>query len=84
MHTLTGRASQAPQQAMAQFGSAGFSLDSSPGIFNPESNYAGNLATQNWQGEMDARTATAANKANMWSAVLGAGSRVASAAVGRK
>jgi hypothetical protein len=83
MHTLTGRASQAPQQAMAQFGSAGFSLDSSPGIFNPESNYAGNLATQNWQGTMDARTATAANKANMWGSFLGAAGNVAGRYAGR-
>jgi hypothetical protein len=81
MHTLTGRASQAPQQAAAQFGSAGFSLDSSPGIFNPESNYAGNLATQNWQGTMDARTATASNAANMWGAVLGAGGRIGGGAL---
>jgi hypothetical protein len=83
LFALTGRAGSTPQQAMAQFGSSGFSLDSSPGIFNPESNYAGNLATQNWQGTMDARTATAANKAQMWSAVLGAGGRIASAQVGK-
>jgi hypothetical protein len=81
LFALTGRAANTPQQAMAQFGSAGFSLDSSPGIFNPESNYAGNLATQNWQGTMDARTATAANKANMWGAVLGAGGRIAGGAL---
>jgi len=83
MHTLTGRASLAPQQAAAQFGTAGFSLDSSPGIFNPESNYAGNLATQNWQGQMDARTATAANKANMWGSFLGAAGNIAGRYAGR-
>ena len=76
LFALTGRAGNTPQQAAAQFGSAGFSLDSSPGLFNPESIYAGNLATQNWQGQMDARTATAANKANIWSSILGGGARV--------
>ena len=83
LFALTGRAGSTPQQAMAQFGSSGFSLDSSPGIFNPESNYAGNLSTQNWQGQMDARTATAANKAQMWSAVLGAGGEIAGRYLGR-
>jgi hypothetical protein len=67
---LTGRNTRAPEQAMAQFGSAGFSLDSSPAIFNPESNYAGQLATQNYQGTMDARTATASNRAGMFSGVM--------------
>lgn len=73
---LTGRATRAPEQAMAQFGSAGFSLDSSPGIFNPESNYAGQLATQNYQGTMDARTATASNRAGIFSGILGGASNV--------
>jgi len=76
LFALTGRATSTPQQAMAQFGSAGFSLDSSPGIFNPESNYAGQLATQNWQGTMDARTATASNRAGIFSGILGGASNV--------
>jgi len=71
LFALTGRAASTPGQAMQQFGSAGFALDSSPGIFNPESNYAGNLATQNSQAQMDARTATAANQAGMFSGLLG-------------
>jgi len=80
---LTGGHQGTPQQAMAQFGSGGFSLDSGPALFNPESQYAGNLATQNWQGTMDARTATAANRANIWSSVLGAGGRIAGGYAGR-
>ena len=80
---LTGRATRAPEQAMAQFGSAGFSLDSSPGIFNPESNYAGQLATQNWQGTMDARTATAANRANIFGSLVGSAGRIGAAYAGK-
>ena len=85
LFALTGRAGSTPQQAMAQFGSAGFSLDSSPGIFNPESNYAGQLNTQNWQGEMDARAATASNAAGMFSGVMqGLGSLGGGWMAGRK
>ena len=62
---LTGRSANAPMMAQQGFNSAGFSLDSSPGIFNPESNYAGQIATQNYQGIMDANAATASNKAGM-------------------
>jgi len=71
LFALTGRAATTPGQAMAQFGSANFALDSSPGMFNPESQYAGNLATQNYQGQMDARTATAANQAGMMAGLIG-------------
>ena len=67
---LTGRSGMAPAQAQQQFGSAQFALDSSPGIFNPESQYAGQLATQNSQAQMDARTASASNKANMFSGFM--------------
>jgi hypothetical protein len=67
---LTGRSGMAPAQAQQQFGSAQFALESSPGIFNPESQYAGQLATQNSQAQMDARTATASNKSNMFSGFM--------------
>lgn len=70
LFALTGRAGATPQQAMAQFGSGNFALNSSPGIFNPESNYAGNLATQNSQNIMDANSASAANKAGMVSGLF--------------
>jgi hypothetical protein len=65
LFALTGRSANAPMMAQQGFNSAGFSLNSSPGIFNPESNYAGNIATQNYQGVMDANTATASNRAGM-------------------
>ena len=70
LFALTGRASTTPGQAMAQFGSSNFALNSSPGIFDPESNYAGNIATQNYQGIMDANAASAANKASMTSGLF--------------
>ena len=70
LFALTGRASTTPAQAMAQFGSGNFALNSSPGLFDPESNYAGNIATQNYQGIMDANAASAANKASMTSGLF--------------
>lgn len=68
---LTGRRMNTGANVANQFGTAGFGLDSSPAIFNPESAYAGALATQNWQGDMDARSATAANSSAMTGALLG-------------
>ena len=68
---LTGRRMNTGANVANQFGTAGFGLDSSPAIFNPESAYAGALATQNWQGDMDARTASAANSSAMTGALLG-------------
>jgi len=67
---LTGRTGNSPMMAQQGFGGAGFSLESSPAIFNPESAYAGSLNTQNYQGEMDARTATAANRAGMFGGLM--------------
>jgi hypothetical protein len=68
---LTGRTGNSPMMAQQGFGGANFTLDSSPGIFNPESQYAGQLATQNYQGIMDARTATAANRAGLMAGAMG-------------
>jgi hypothetical protein len=68
---LTGRRMNTGANVANQFGTAGFGLDSSPAIFNPESAYAGALNTQNWQGDMDARTATAANRSAMTSGLFG-------------
>jgi len=70
---LTGRASRVPGDASAQFGTAGFTLQSAPTIFNPESAYAGALHASNQQNEMNARTATASNRAGMFSGLLGLG-----------
>ena len=41
---LTGRASRVPGDVAGAFNTAGFSLDSSPAIFNPECN-----TQDNWQ-----------------------------------
>ncbi len=62
---LTGRASRVPGDVSGQFGTAGFALQSSPALFNPESAYAGALAASNQQNIMDANIATASNRANM-------------------
>jgi len=73
---LTGRSGTAPMMAQQGFGSSGFALDSSPAIFNPESPYAGALAASNQQNIMDARTATAANRAGMFSGLMGMGGSI--------
>ncbi len=70
---LTGRASRVPGDVAGQFNTAGFALDSSPALFNPESAYAGSLAASNQQNIMDARTATASNRAGLLSGALGFG-----------
>jgi hypothetical protein len=68
---LTGRTGNSPAMAQQGFGGANFALNSSPAIFNPESSYAGSLAASNQQNIMDARTATAANRANMFGGLMG-------------
>ena len=68
---LTGRASRVPGDVAGQFGTAGFALQSSPGIFNPESPAAQSIYASNQQNIMDARTATASNRANMIGGIFG-------------
>jgi len=80
---LTGRRMNTGANVAQQFGAAGYGLESSPAIFNPESAYAGALSTQNWQGQMDARTATAANRAAMTGGLLGAGGSILGAGIGK-
>jgi hypothetical protein len=80
---LTGQRMGTGANVAQQFGTAGYGLESSPAIFNPESAYAGALSTQNWQGQMDARTASAANRAAMTGALLGAGASIAGAGLGK-
>lgn len=63
----TGAAGQSFMQgSQALVGGAG------PGLFNPESGYAQQMYNQQWQGELSARTASAANKAALWGAGIGA------------
>jgi hypothetical protein len=80
---LTGRRMNTGSNVAQQFGTAGFGLDASPAIFNPESAYAGALATQNWQGEMDARAATAANQSAMFGGLLGGGATMLAPGFGK-
>jgi len=80
---LTGRTGNSPMMAQQGFGGAGFSLESSPAIFNPESAYAGSLNTQNYQGEMDARTATAANRAGMMQGLMSMGGSIIGGGMGQ-
>jgi len=80
---LTGRSGTAPMMAQQGFGSSGFALDSSPAIFNPESSYAGSLAASNQQNIMDARTASAANRANLLAGGMKMFGSLGSAAIGQ-
>jgi hypothetical protein len=79
---LTGRSGTAPMMAQQGFGSSGFALDSSPAIFNPESPYAGALAASNQQNIMDARTASAANRAGMMSGLMSMGGSIIGGGMG--
>ena len=45
-------------------------------MFSPESQYAGDIYNQNYQGELAARTATAKNRASMWGGIMGAAGSV--------
>lgn len=80
---LTGKRMNTGSNVAQQFGTAGFGLDASPAIFNPESAYAGALATQNWQGDMDARAATAANQSAMFGGLLGGGATMLAPGFGK-
>lgn len=61
---------------------AGFSLQSAPTIYNPFDPYAGALNASNQQNIMDARTATAANRAAITGSLLSAVGSFAGAAAG--
>ena len=67
---LTGRSGGIGGQVMNQMGGAGFALQSGPQLFNPESQYAGALASQNQANVMNARMATSANQAAMTGGVI--------------
>ena len=67
---ILGRPSQvSPMMSGQMMGQAkGFS----PGqIFNPESQYAGDIYNQAWQGRLSANTANANNQAAMWGGAMG-------------
>ena len=73
LNAMTGRSGMTPQMAQQGFGSANFSLQSSPSLFNPESSMAQAINAGNYQGELDARTATASNRGSMMGGLLGFG-----------
>ena len=62
---LTGRTARMPGQVAGQLGTAGFALQSGPQLYNPESQYAGALASGNQAIIMNARMASSANRAAM-------------------
>ena len=68
---ILGRpSSMNPMMAGGVVGQAG---GFNPGaMFSPESQYAGDIYNQNWQGELAARTASASNRASMIGAGIGA------------
>lgn len=63
---ILGRPSQSFQASQGFGGQAGaMNQSAGPGLFNPESAYAGNLYNSNYQGLLSARTASSASKAAM-------------------
>lgn len=64
------------------FGGQAMGMQGGPALFNPESSYAGNIYNQNYQGEMAARSATAANRSALTGAVIGAVGKIGAAKFG--
>lgn len=54
----------------------GMSQNMGPKLFNPESQYAADIANQNYQGQLAARTATAANKSSILGGAIGAAGNI--------
>tara|TARA_Y100000588_G_scaffold9751_1_gene10865 strand:+ start:4708 stop:5568 length:861 start_codon:yes stop_codon:yes gene_type:complete len=70
---ILGRGSGVAAQGQSFMqGGQGLVQGAGPGLFNPESGYAQQMYNQQWQGQLAARTASAANKAAMWGAGIGA------------
>ena len=80
---LTGRSGGIGGQVMNQMGGAGFALQSGPQLFNPESQYAGALASGNQANIMNARMATAANKAAITGSLISAVGSIGGGFAGR-
>ena len=68
---LFGRSARIPGQVAGQMGTSGFALQAGPQLFNPESAYAGALAGSNQANIMNARMASAANKAAITGGLMG-------------
>lgn len=80
---ILGRPSQAFQASQGIGGQAyGMSQGIGNKIFNPESQYAADLYNTNYQGQLAANTATAANKAAITGAMIGAGGSILGGGLG--
>lgn len=70
---ILGRPSQVFQATQGVGAQAyGMSQSMGPKLFNPESQYAADIYNQNYQGQLAARTATAANKSAILGGAIGA------------
>jgi hypothetical protein len=78
---VLGRPSGVAAQGQSFMGAGqGLVQGAGPGLFNPESGYAQQMYNQQWQGQLAARTASAANRSAMWGAGIGALGRIGGAA----
>ena len=80
MAAVLGRSARMPGQVAGQFGTGAFGLQAAPQLYNPESQYGAALAGMNQTNIMNARMASAANKA----AILGATVKAAGDFAGAK
>lgn len=81
---ITGRPSRATDQASG-FTAAGQGVAKGigPSLFNPESQYAADLFQGDYEGQLAARTATAANRGGILGGALGAFGRLAGAGISK-
>lgn len=79
---ILGRPSQAFQATQNVGGQAyGMSQGIGNKIFNPTDQYAADLYNQNYQGQLAARTASAANSSALTGALIGGGAAIGGAAI---
>tara|TARA_B100000686_G_scaffold44472_1_gene47050 strand:- start:70 stop:1101 length:1032 start_codon:yes stop_codon:yes gene_type:complete len=78
---ILGRPSSlSPSMNQIGGGFAGQAQSFNPGaMFSPESQYAGDIYNQNWQGQLAARTASAKNRGSIFGSAIGAIGKVGSA-----
>lgn len=82
--SILGRPSQTFAAGQSFGGQAmGYGQSAGPRMFNPESAYAGNLFNSNYQGELAARTATAANRSAMLGGAMSMFGSIGGAAFGK-
>ena len=82
---VLGRGSSVGAQGQSFMqGGQGLVQGAGPGLFNPESGYAQQMYNQQYQGQLAARTASAANRSAMWGAGIGALGKIGGAVFGPK